>query len=499
MTGGSNDFNLYLAANERQQELADYMKDWARIAHWTNPVRREDAERAVEAAYATEGMGKPVLIFCESLWQMAAIAISWSIKNSFQTLDECSLATKDLYKRSLWFRLKDMIEQQGVEKKLRYAGGGFNEYGQPRKPFDLARQLESKFKLRATELFVTMRREELPASMLGGLATISNAYNNELVGEPQDFVFLHQDLLQNQVVADVLQDVMHVEAKKMATPVGYALYERRFNLDDWLLLLPMLQLGYTVREIAQAIASDILGTPPPPGARSVFDALQNSLINTLSVETDFKFWLSPWAVYQLPPYFYLIDCIESAIFPEATRSELEIWRDLARSAFAYLFFPEICLVCERPASIIMDERGRLHNEEGPAVRFNDDYRQYFWQGRAVTRQIVETPETITVEQIERESNAELKRILIERYGLDRFILNSKAVKLSEDDAGVLYRKDMLNDEPIVVVKVKNSTAEPDGSYRNYFLRVPPRVTTAREAVAWTFHMLPFEYEPCKET
>ena len=28
--------------------------------------------------------------------------------------------------------------------------------------------------------------------------------------------------------------------------------------------------------------------------------------------------------------------------------------------------------------------------------------------------------------------------------------------------------------------------EPDGTYRRYFLRVPPRMRTARQAVAWTF-------------
>ena len=37
-----------------------------------------------------------------------------------------------------------------------------------------------------------------------------------------------------------------------------------------------------------------------------------------------------------------------------------------------------------------------------------------------------------------------------------------------------------------VVEVVNATPEPDGSYRHYFLQVPPGVRTAREAVAWTF-------------
>jgi hypothetical protein len=50
-----------------------------------------------------------------------------------------------------------------------------------------------------------------------------------------------------------------------------------------------------------------------------------------------------------------------------------------------------------------------------------------------------------------------------------------------------------------MVKVKNSTAEPDGTYKDYYLRVPPWMRTPSEAVSWTFGMIPYEYEPQMET
>jgi hypothetical protein len=37
-----------------------------------------------------------------------------------------------------------------------------------------------------------------------------------------------------------------------------------------------------------------------------------------------------------------------------------------------------------------------------------------------------------------------------------------------------------------MLEVVNSTPEPDDSFKDYFLRVPPNARTAREAVAWTF-------------
>jgi hypothetical protein len=38
------------------------------------------------------------------------------------------------------------------------------------------------------------------------------------------------------------------------------------------------------------------------------------------------------------------------------------------------------------------------------------------------------------------------------------------------------------------VQVTNATPEPDGTHRAYWLRVPPGMRTARQAVAWTFDL-----------
>ena len=56
-----------------------------------------------------------------------------------------------------------------------------------------------------------------------------------------------------------------------------------------------------------------------------------------------------------------------------------------------------------------------------------------------------------------------------------------------------------DDEPLVMVELLNSTAEPDGSCRTYMLRVPPTVMSAREAVAWTFDQPPERYEVAVES
>lgn len=109
------------------------------------------------------------------------------------------------------------------------------------------------------------------------------------------------------------------------------------------------------------------------------------------------------------------------------------------------------------------------------------------------------PHKIKVKGIENERNVEIRRIMIERYGLNNFIRDSAARVVQSDEFGTLYRKELPGEEPVVVVRVENSTAEHDGEYKNYYLRVPPHIQTAREAVAWTFDMKEDDYSPKVET
>ena len=79
--------------------------------------------------------------------------------------------------------------------------------------------------------------------------------------------------------------------------------------------------------------------------------------------------------------------------------------------------------------------------------------------------------------------------------------------LDSDVVGRLWRREIdpprrwigRREEPVVMVEVQNSTPEPDGTRKTYYLRVPPNLRTAREAVAWTFGLSGSQYRPERET
>ncbi|MFE9773259.1 DUF6745 domain-containing protein [Streptomyces sp. NPDC005931] len=162
-------------------------------------------------------------------------------------------------------------------------------------------------------------------------------------------------------------------------------------------------------------------------------------------------------------------------------------------------FEKVAVVCERPVALHRDEAGRLDHGEGPALAFPDGFALCAWRGMPVPHAFLDELRTLTPERIRAEENAELRRVMLEYYGYDRYLSESGARPVHRDATGILWRIDLDGDEPVVMVEVVNSTPEPDGTHRTYWLRVPPATATAREGVAWTFGLGTEVYVPLAET
>ncbi|MFI1584954.1 DUF6745 domain-containing protein [Embleya sp. NPDC020630] len=182
---------------------------------------------------------------------------------------------------------------------------------------------------------------------------------------------------------------------------------------------------------------------------------------------------------------------------------LDAVAEVARSAGWWWPYENVVLVAERPTVLHRDESARLHNGEGAALAFPDGFALHAWRGMPVPADFVTTlgpaGSALNAQRIRDEDNAELRRVMLEIYGYDRYLAEVGARPLHRDDTGVLWRIELPGDEPIVMVEVLNSTPEPDGSIRVYWLRVPPTTRTARAGVAWTFGLTEQQYRPARET
>jgi hypothetical protein len=153
----------------------------------------------------------------------------------------------------------------------------------------------------------------------------------------------------------------------------------------------------------------------------------------------------------------------------------------------------VCWLAERPSILQVDSRSRLHSAKGPALHYPDGWSLYAWKGIEVPAWVIERPDKITIRAIDRESDRQVRRCMIELMTSERFVLDGGAARVAEDKTGILWRREWGLFDAWAAVEVINGTPEPDGTRKHYFLQVPPGVHTPLEAVAWTYGLPPGRY------
>ena len=151
-------------------------------------------------------------------------------------------------------------------------------------------------------------------------------------------------------------------------------------------------------------------------------------------------------------------------------------------------FDTTCIVSKLPISIIKNIEGNLHSENSPAIKWNDGFSLYFWNGICVPKNWIMDKNSVTKDVIVNEKNAEKRRCLQEILGTKRFtdLLEVEVIDTDIDQKGYpmnLYRTkeidDVINDYIYYLNVICPSTE------REYYICVP-KASNVWEAKAWTF-------------
>lgn len=172
---------------------------------------------------------------------------------------------------------------------------------------------------------------------------------------------------------------------------------------------------------------------------------------------------------------------------------LHLWEEVLRSCFWWWPFAATCFVSDRPMRLILDPTYRFHCPDGAVIAFRDGWEVFRWRGLGVPREIVMNPATL--KSIRGCTNLEHQRVLIERYGLERFMADIGAREVARDKLGVLLEFKMAYDVMQQVVRVENPTPDPDGERRVYLLPVRGRFESPTDAIGSTFGLGPGTYRP----
>lgn len=173
--------------------------------------------------------------------------------------------------------------------------------------------------------------------------------------------------------------------------------------------------------------------------------------------------------------------LEGTPLPEAFPD----WEQYCRTGHWAVILHRVAILSERPTFIQLDEDNELHCEQGPALEYRDDFKIYAVHGHTVPGWVIDEPEKITVEAIQGEQNAETQRIMRERFGEGRYLMEIGAhvvdqdlvpIHAGEPDAGYIMRALMEDDQ-----KTRYLVANDGSTHRVYYMQVPPEVKTCKEA------------------
>ena len=100
------------------------------------------------------------------------------------------------------------------------------------------------------------------------------------------------------------------------------------------------------------------------------------------------------------------------------------------------------------------------------MQFGDGSCWWYWHGVQVIQQIIEQPETLTPAEIEDERNVAVRRVMLDRFGLGRYLREAGAELIHKDEFGRLWRTMRVipgyegewrrapEGEPLVMVEVR---------------------------------------------
>jgi hypothetical protein len=230
-----------------------------------------------------------------------------------------------------------------------------------------------------------------------------------------------------------------------------------------------------------------------------------------------QFWVGGW-YWGTPSFVSFFTDVCGLELSTEMQARAKSYAGTVESACWWWPHRDFVMVSERPEWIDRDDQGRLHSESRAAIAWPDGWGVHRIHGVTVPGYVVERPETISVANIDAERNSEVRRIMVERMGVDRFMRESGAKLVHKDQYGELYRREMPDGaRPLLAVRVWNKTIEADGGVREFWLRVhpelrplpnpadperrfgEPQAMTAHAAVASTFGKMAEEYAPVIET
>jgi hypothetical protein len=143
-------------------------------------------------------------------------------------------------------------------------------------------------------------------------------------------------------------------------------------------------------------------------------------------------------------------------------------------------YSENAIFQHRHTACHLNAENQLHCEDGPAVHYRDNTSIWMINGIGVDEQIVMAPETQTIDQINNETNQDVRSLRIDRFGWVNYLRISKAKCIDERHNDVEGTKEALYTTKLGDTRLVVTC--PTG--RLFALGVPKTIKSCEQAQSW---------------
>lgn len=154
----------------------------------------------------------------------------------------------------------------------------------------------------------------------------------------------------------------------------------------------------------------------------------------------------------------------------------------------YLAFDTTIVICERPVEIHRNASNQLHKDMGACLSFSDGFSMYYLNGVAIPKEyVLAESKNISVNDVMKESNVEIRRELLRKIGLERFVQETAAEELDRLEIPTngkkcvyqLLRINLTDGVSALVLKMDNPSIN-----AMHVEGVEDTCKTVKEALAW---------------
>ncbi|AFY55492.1 hypothetical protein Riv7116_3011 [Rivularia sp. PCC 7116] len=383
---------IHFLAPEQEAQIPEYQQKWKSIYLSTQPIQRNRAKAAVQGAYAVMGKPEPEVIFCAS--PLVAIEqlktyISQQPQNSNQTSEQQVYTDFLEFASSVWENIQQGNQHQElklgikpledlIKEVSRESFKSLNEHIDNSLPRDLTIQeiieqmyfgtspiLDMLGKLPANQgmrEFFTDFENRLPDNWQESLSTAISAIEEQLAWLPGKDLFF-REWLKPMIQASVIAKVYGLEHSNYedAIFVSLSTFEKKFLKEN----PPVIISKIAITCIWLDFAFSVLGYP----------------------HTSQK-WAALQGIIKHCGWIFAVD--------------------------------NLCIICDRPIKILVDDNNQLHGEGEPAIEFADGFVIYTHHGTPLPDKYGTVhPNQWQSQWVIEETNQQLKAVLMNVIGAVR--------------------------------------------------------------------------------